>query len=84
MALERTQIFALNTGNFLFTGDSDDGEFHAFGLATASGPEIVERPLRERRKAATAILLPNGQPGVLGGENPETGAPALSLEGFFF
>jgi hypothetical protein len=83
--LQRTHVFPLAAGNLLVTGDSDDGEFHAFSVATASGtPEITERPLRERRKAATSLLLPNGQPGVLGGENPETGAPVLSIETFFF
>jgi hypothetical protein len=85
LALQRTHVFPLAAGNLLVTGDSDDGEFHAFTVLTSSGmPEITERPLRERRKAATALRLPNGQPGVLGGENPETAAPALSIETFFF
>jgi len=85
LALQRTRVFPLAAGSLLITGDSDDGEFHAWNLVTSSGmPEITERPLRERRKAATALLLPNGQPGVLGGENPETAAPVLSIETFFF
>jgi hypothetical protein len=85
IALQRTRVFPLTAGNLLVAGDSDDGEFHAFSVVTSSGtPEITERPLRERRKAATSLVLPNGQPGVLGGENPETGAPALSIESFFF
>jgi hypothetical protein len=84
-ALQRTHVFPLAAGNLLLTGDSDDGEFHAYSLLTASGtPEIVERPLRERRKAATALLLPNGQPAVLGGENPDTADPVLNIETFVF
>jgi hypothetical protein len=83
--LQRTSVFQLAAGHLLVTGDSDDGEFHAFSvLATSAPAEIVERPLRERRKGATAFVLPNGQPGVLGGENPETAAPVLSIESFFF
>jgi len=85
MALQRTHVFPLAAGNLLVTGDSDDGEFHAFSVLTSSGtPEIAERPLRERRKGATSLLLPTGQPGVLGGEDPESGAPAMSVEAFFF
>ncbi len=84
LALQRTRVFPLAAGNLLITGDADDGEFHAFTLATSGGAaEVTERPLRERRKSATSLLLPNGQPGVLGGENPETAAPALSIETFF-
>ena len=84
-ALQRTSVFPLAAGHVLVTGDSDDGEFHAFSVLTTGAPaEIVERPLRERRKGATAFVLPNGQPGVLGGENPETAAPVLSIESFFF
>jgi hypothetical protein len=85
LALDRTHVFSRTAGNLLVAGETDDGEFHAFSMITTSGtPEITERPLRERRKAATTLLLPNGQPGVLGGENPETGAPVLSIESFFF
>jgi hypothetical protein len=84
-ALDRTRVFQLGAGNLLVTGESDDGEFHAFGTALSSGtPEVTERPLRERRKGATALVFPNGQPGVLGGDNPETGAPVVSMETFFF
>jgi len=82
-ALDRTHVFRLGTGNLLVAGESEDGEFHAFSLAT-SPPEITERPLRERRRGATSLWLPNGQPGVLGGENPETAEPILSIETFFF
>jgi hypothetical protein len=85
LALQRTRVFSLAAGNLLMTGDSDDGEFHAFNLLTSSGmPEMTERPLRERRRNATALLLPNGQPGVLGGEDPDTATPVLSIETFFF
>jgi hypothetical protein len=85
LALDRTHVFSLAAGNLLVTGESEDQEFHAFSMITTSGtPEITERPLRERRKAATTLLLPNGQPGVLGGEHHETGAPVLSIESFFF
>jgi hypothetical protein len=84
LALQRTRVFPLAAGNLLVTGDNDDGEFHAFSVLTSSGTtEIAERPLRERRKGATSLLLPNGQPGVLGGQHPETAAPALSIETFF-
>jgi hypothetical protein len=84
-ALQRTHVFSLAAGHLLVTGDDDSGEFHALSVLTTSGtPEVVERPMRERRLAATSVLLPNGQPAVLGGQNPETMAPVLSLESFFF
>jgi hypothetical protein len=83
LALDRTHVFKLATGNLLVAGESEDGEFRAFSMATTP-PEITERPLRERRRGATSLLLPNGQPGVLGGENPETAEPILSIETFFF
>jgi hypothetical protein len=85
LALQRTRVFPLAPGNLLVTGDSDDGEFRAFTVVISNGTaEVTERPLRERRKGATSLLLPNGQPGVLGGQDPETAAPTLSIETFFF
>jgi hypothetical protein len=85
LALQRAHVFSLTPGSWLVTGEADDGEFHALSLQTASStPEVVERLLRERRRGATSILLPNGQPSVFGGQNPETLAPVLSLEAFFF
>ena len=85
VALDRTHVFSLNAGTMLIAGESEDGEFHAFStVASSATPEITPRPLRERRKAATSLWLPNGQPGVLGGHDPETAAPVHSIESFFF
>jgi hypothetical protein len=85
LALQRTHVFPLGSGHWLVTGDTDDGEFQAMSLQTTSGtPEVIDRPLRERRRAATSIVLPNGQPAVFGGQNPETAAVVRSLETFFF
>jgi hypothetical protein len=85
LALQRTHVYPLASGHWLVTGDTDDGEFQAMSLQTASGtPEVIDRPLRERRRAATSIVLPNGQPAAFGGQNPETSAPVHSLEAFFF
>jgi len=85
LALDRTRVFSLAAGTMLIAGESEDGEFQAFStIASSSTPEITPRPLRERRKAATSLWLPNGQPGVLGGHNPETAAPVHSIESFFF
>jgi hypothetical protein len=85
LALQRTHVFSLASGHWLVTGDTDDGEFQAMSLQTTSGtPEVIDRPLRERRRAATSILLPNGQPAAFGGQNPETSTPVRSLEVFFF
>ncbi|MET0591582.1 MAG: hypothetical protein ABW133_02710 [Polyangiaceae bacterium] len=84
VALSRTHIYPV-TGQMLVTGDAEDGEFRAFSVVTTSGTaEVVERPLRERRKAATSVLLPNGQPAVLGGHNPETMEGVRNIESFFF
>jgi hypothetical protein len=84
VTLQRTHVYPLASGHFLVTGDAEDGEFRAFSLLTASGtPEIVERPLRERRKGATSLRLPNGQPAVLGGQNPETMDLVRNIESFF-
>jgi hypothetical protein len=84
VTLQRTHIYLLASGHFLVTGDAEDGEFRAFSVLTASGtPEIIERPLRERRKGATSVRLPNGQPAVLGGQNPDTMDVIRNIESFF-
>ena len=64
------------------TGESDDGETHSFSIVTGgAAAEIVDQPLRERRKGASAVRFPNGQVGLLGGvsiDGAET--PILSFE----
>jgi hypothetical protein len=83
-ALVRTQVFVVGAGKILVVGESDDGENHAFLVDTSAVPaSAIEQPLRERRKEATALVLPNTLPGLAGGIRIEDGAPALTIEAFF-
>jgi len=81
-ALSSAHVFRIDKNKLLVTGESDDGEAHAFSVATGGpGAEIVERPLRERRKRASAVRFPNGLVGLLGGvsiDGAET--PILTFE----
>jgi hypothetical protein len=83
--LTGARVFRLDTGKALVLGDTDDGETHVLLASTASGKlAVTETPLRERRKGATATLLPNGQVGVIGGVSVDGTDTALStLEAFF-
>jgi hypothetical protein len=83
--LQRTHVYPVAARNLLVTGDSEDGLFHAFNIRLDdNGAEVLERPLREPRRKATSIVLPTGQPAVLGGENPDDGTPTKSIETFFY
>jgi hypothetical protein len=83
-ALARTKVFVVGGGKILVVGESDDGENHAFVVDTSAAPvSVVEQPLREPRKEATALVLPNTLPGLAGGIRVDTGAPALTIEAFF-
>jgi len=82
--LVRTKGFSLQAGKTLVLGESDDGENHAFLLDTSSdAPSVLEKPLREPRKGATPVLLPNSQVGLVGGQRTDSGAPSLTIEVFF-
>ncbi len=84
MVLQRTKLFSLATGKVLVVGETEDEENHTFMIDTSSAaPTIAEHPLRERRKGATPVLLPNSQVALLGGEDPLSGAPILDFEAFF-
>jgi hypothetical protein len=84
-ALTGARAFRLESVKALVTGDTDDGETHSFVLTTGGAKlEISEQPLRERRKGASATILPNGQVGLLGGLSIDgSGSPVSSFEAFF-
>jgi hypothetical protein len=83
--LTSTRVFRVDAGKALVIGDTEDGETHAQLVATGSGKlEATDTPLRERRKGATATLLPNGQVGVVGGVSVDgTDTPLSTFEAFF-
>jgi hypothetical protein len=80
-----SHVFSVDSSKALVIGDSDDGETHAFLASVGSGKlEVAETTLRERRKGATATILPNGQVGVVGGLSVDGADKAVStLEAFF-
>jgi hypothetical protein len=77
-------VFRLDAGKLLVTGDTADGETHAFSITTGDGaPGFAEQPLRERRKGASAVVLPSGQPGLVGGVSVDGADTAVSsMEAF--
>ncbi|HKQ68939.1 MAG TPA: hypothetical protein VJT73_06360 [Polyangiaceae bacterium] len=84
IALRRTRAFAQKAGEVLVVGESADSETHAFSVTVTGGvATVAERALRERRIGATALLLPNGQVGVVGGLKTEGTDPVTTIEAFF-
>jgi hypothetical protein len=78
-ALQSSRVFRVDAGKLLITGETDDGETHAYSIAIGgASPEIVEQPLRERRKGASAVVLPNGQVGLVGGVSVDAAETAVS------
>ena len=81
---DRPQLFSLGTEQLLAVGeDPDSGETHVFTFDTGLGHALNEFALRTPRAGASALMLPNGQVGVLGGETLEDKSPASSVELFF-
>jgi hypothetical protein len=81
--LQGARVFSGDSGKALVIGEADDGETHAFLLSIGSQLEVTETPLRERRKGATATILPNGQVGLIGGVSTDGSESAVStLEAF--
>lgn len=66
------------TESALVVGDDDAGNTVAYLWSEAASIPV---PLREPRKAATAILAPTGHIAIAGGTHPD-GSPALSVELF--
>jgi hypothetical protein len=79
----QAQAFHFADGKVLVTGESPDGETHAFTLGKTVGYELTEQPLRTPRIGATGLLMPNGQVGLVGGDAVADGSPASSVELFF-
>jgi len=83
LALTRTKVFVVGPDKILATGESDDGENHAYLIDKSVSPSMVtEKPLREPRKGATPFSLPSGQAALLGGQRVDTGATAATIEAF--
>lgn len=83
IALDRTKVFVIDDNRILVMGESEDGQNRAFLVDTTdAAPSVDEKLLREPRKGATPVLLPNGQVGIVGGQLVDTAAPALTLEVF--
>jgi hypothetical protein len=81
--LVRTKVFVVGSGKILVVGESDDGQNHAYAVDTTAVPvSAIEQTLREPRKDATALVLPNTLPGLVGGVKLDSGAPALTIEAF--
>jgi len=76
------QAFALLDGTALVIGqDGDDGTTRTF-LVELTGDGLVELPLREPRRGATATPAPNGTLVIMGGTTDE-GTGVSSVEMFF-
>jgi hypothetical protein len=83
LALTRTSVFVVSATQILVVGETDDGENHAFWLdRSAAMPAFVAKDLREPRLHATPSVLPNGYPGLVGGQLKSDGSPALNIEAF--
>lgn len=81
---DHPQLFSLGTDQLLAVGeDPDGGETHVFTFDTGLGHALNEFALRTPRAGASALMLPNGQVGVLGGETLDDKTPAASVELFF-
>ncbi|NUP10377.1 MAG: hypothetical protein HOW73_30370, partial [Polyangiaceae bacterium] len=81
--------YKLPDGTFLTVGEAEPegdgpGETLAFIVDIAAEPAEAVRslPLRDRRRGATPIAVPNGTLAIIGGITPN-GAPARSVEYFF-
>jgi len=83
-AFDRARLFPIRAGQLLAVGeDPESGETRAFTFDTGIGHELNEFALRTPRIGASAILLPNGQVGVIGGDALADEAPAMTMEVFF-
>jgi len=85
-AFDYPQLFALGGGQLLAVGeDPTSQETHVFTFETRVGLDhaMNEYALRVPRTGASAVMLPNGQVAVLGGDALSDDSPALTLELFF-
>lgn len=84
IALRDARVFLPAASDLLVTGESDDGETHAFSLTTgAAVATIAELPLRERRKGASPVIMANGQVALIGGVSADAAETAItSIEAF--
>jgi len=64
VALDRAAAFSVAEGHVLVVGDDADGNTSA---ALLDGTSATPVPLRDPRKGATALALPTGHVGVVGG-----------------
>jgi hypothetical protein len=81
---DRVQLFPVRQGQVLAVGEEpESGETHVLTFDTGIGHELNEFPLRTPRSGASALLLPNGQVGVVGGDALADGAPVMTVELFF-
>jgi hypothetical protein len=83
-AFTHPRLFSLSASQLLAVGeDPTTEETHVFTFDTGIGHALTEFALRTPRKQASAVLLPNGQVGVLGGLTIEDASTASSVELFF-
>ena len=83
-AFDYPQLFSLGENQLLAFGeDPTTEESHVFTFDTGLGHALNEFALRVPRTGAAAVMLPNGQVAVLGGNALAGDAPALSMELFF-
>jgi hypothetical protein len=82
-SFSQAQAFHLGDSKVMVTGESADGETHAFTLGKTVGYELTEQPLRTPRMGASGLLMPNGQVGLVAGDAVADGTPASSVELFF-
>ena len=80
---DQARAFYLNDNQLLVTGESTDGQSHVFTLDKSIDFELTEQALRTPRTLASAVKMPNGQIGLVGGNSLDDGTPAASLELFF-
>ncbi|MEO8905163.1 MAG: hypothetical protein ABI488_22015 [Polyangiaceae bacterium] len=79
----QAKAFQLGNRQVMVTGESADGETHAFTLSKTVGYQLTEQPLRTPRIGASSFLMPNGQVGLVAGDEVADGTPASSVELFF-
>ncbi len=80
---DRARAFYLNDNQLLVAGESNDGQSHVFTLDKTIGFDLTEQALRAPRTLASAVTMPNGQIGLVGGNSLDDGTQAASLELFF-
>jgi hypothetical protein len=83
LALTRVAAFPLTKGRAIAIGDEVDaaGTTRTFVIDYLEG-SVLELPLREPRRGATAVPAPNGTLALIGGTHPD-GTEALTVETYF-